>query len=352
MRVLALVLFFVVGASPLRGQGGELTSLCTAGPPSGAMADPAIFGTTCLAIAQTLATLPPQIGILAAAGNPVLGSHSTGGLRLGRYVRTDATLRLGFVPLRTPGVIGTGAEAAAPTGTFSVTAPAISGDLALGVYPGVNLSPRVAGLGSMDLLGSVTWLPLQTFGTRGFARAGSPLALGVGARVGLLREGFTTPGISASLMHHRIGQVAFGEVCPGEPRAGTGCSRPGDAGELEFDLRSWSGRAVIGRRFVGVGLAAGAGYDRFTGDGEYAVRVPASPAGGADPVFGASDLELRDGRWSLFTNLSYTLLLVTVAAEAGWMQGGAAVPGYRESGGEFRPRRGTLFGSVGGRLAF
>ncbi|HEV2132083.1 MAG TPA: hypothetical protein VGR27_13305 [Longimicrobiaceae bacterium] len=316
------------------------------------MADPAAFRSTCLAVAQSLATLPPQVGILVAGGNPVLGSHSVGGLRLGRYMRTDVTLRLGLVGIHTPGLRATGTGAGSPAGSFSIIAPAISGDLALGIYPGVSLSPRAGGVGSVDLLGSVSWLPFQALGTDRFERAGSPLALGVGARVGLLREGFTTPGISLSLMHHRVGQVAYGQVCPGESRAGSSCARPGDVGELDFYLRGWSGRAVIGRRFVGAGIAAGAGYDRFTGEGEYAVRVSSSAPGGADPVLRAGDLALREGRWSLFTNLSYTLLLFTVAAEAGWMQGGSPLPGFEQIGSDFRPGRGTLFGGVGGRIAF
>jgi hypothetical protein len=64
------------------------------------------------------------------------------------------------------------------------------------------------------------------------------------------------------------------------------------------------------------------------------------------------DAELRSGRWSTFVNGSFTVLVATLAVEGGWMQGGSTLPGFDSTGNPFNPERGTVFGSVGARIAF
>ncbi len=305
----------------------------------------------CYAVVQALSSTPAQIGILAASGNPVLASHSAGGLRLGRFAPVDATVRLQAARLRLPNLL---AEDPAAVGErLTVVAPALSADIAVGVFDGVQLSPQARGAGAVDLLGSAGALPLALNGGSGFERGAA--TLGLGARVGLVREGFATPGVALTLMHHWLGRVTFGNVCPGgegPSQVWPVCPGPGSLADFTFDLRSWSGRAVVGRRFLGVGVSGGAGYDRFRGRGEYAFRVaPALPEGAAFLQRGG-DPELRDGRWSAFANASFTHLLVTFGAEVGWMQGDAPVRGFEQFPGDFDPRRGTIFGGVGGRLAF
>ena len=53
----------------------------------------------------------------------------------------------------------------------------------------------------------------QPLDVKGFAEDTPDFSYGVGARLGLLRESFTMPGISVSLMYHRLGTVSYGDVC-------------------------------------------------------------------------------------------------------------------------------------------
>jgi hypothetical protein len=107
----------------------------------------------------------------------------------------------------------------------------------------------------------------------------------------------------------------------------------------------------VGKRLLALGLAAGIGYDRFSSDVRFGFRAPSGTAPGAANFFASvSDLEVDSDRWSAFVNAGYTALVATVAVEAGWMQGGDAVPGF-PAGSDFDPGAGTFFGSLGLRLA-
>lgn len=318
----------------------------------------------CFAIAQAVESAQPQLGIVIAGGNPTLGSNELRGIRLGVLPRFSATVQLSAARVRLPDIED---ASTAMTGRIEAPAPALSGSVALGVFPGFSTSPTVGGIGSLDLLGSATWLPFNTIGVDGFAEDAAEFAYGFGARVGLLRESFTTPGISVSLMYRRLNRVRYGDVCP--PGAGASllgvqgngydldaglCAAPGDPGEFAFDLTDWSGRAVVSKRLLGLDLAAGAGYDRFQSEIEFGLgATPELPLVGVQPVFiRASELDVDSDRWSAFGNVSLPFLLAALVAEVGWMEGGDPIPQFDVAGSDFDPREGILFGSVGLRLSF
>lgn len=298
---------------------------------------------TCYAVAQAVASAQPQLGILIAGGNPSPGTATTRGLRLGVAPGVDATARLNLAFVRLPDVLAeqAGEGAARLNRAVGIPAPALGGNLSVGVFPGVSVAPGIGGIGSMDLLGSATWLPFRAFDTHGFG-AGSPdLAWGAGARLGLLRESFVAPGVSLSAMYRTLGTVGFGEV------------EAGDAGEFSFNLNDWSTRLAVSKRFLGLGLTGGIGYDRFESDYAFAVRQAGGllPLPWSEPHGGEGTL--RADRWSAFVNTSYTLLFGTLALEGGWLQGGAPLPEFAENvESDFDPRRGTFFGSLAVRLAF
>lgn len=305
----------------------------------------------CHTVAQALESAQPQLGILLTGGNPTIGTASTGGIRLGLLPRITGSVKANVALIRVPDVLAEDGEGFGDANWLP--APALNGTVSLGVYPGVSLAPTIGGVGAVDLLGSLTWLPLETLGVEGFEESPG-LAYGVGARVGILRESFTMPGVSVSLMYRRLGDVRFGDVCPaGEvptaPPGGT-CPGEGDPGEVRFDLTDWSARAAVSKRLLGWGLAAGVGYDRFSSDAAFAFRHrdPGSPA--VTRIFRSGDLEVENERWSAFTNASFTVLFASLALEAGWMQGGDPLPGF-PSASDFDPGSGTFFGSAGLRIA-
>jgi hypothetical protein len=342
-RGIALFVIVLLGLAPtLKAQHAGLATPC-AQVPQGQGRD------LCHAVAQAAESAQPQLGILVAGGNPVLGTVRGGGVRLGGLPRIDVVGRASAVLVRVPDILAEGGASTSHIDRqLSVPAPILAADAAVGIYPGFIAAPGIGGIGAVDVLASAAWLPFRAVGLKGFGAESPDAAWGVGLRVGVLREGFQVPGVAVTVMRRQLGRVAFGAVCPGAPRpaavpSGT-CPQPWDAGEFAFDLRNWSTRALVGKRLLGVGVTGGIGYDRYGSEVEYGFRSGAE-------VRRPPPMDLRSSRWSAFGNASYTFLLTSLALEAGWQQGGSAVPGFPPNA-QFDPRRGTFFGSAALRVAF
>jgi hypothetical protein len=332
--------------------------------PCESISDPSLSA-TCFTVAQAVESAQPQLGIVLTGGNPTLGTASAGGVRLGMLPRVSATAKANLVFVRLPDILAESARGAAQTlnDATGIPVPALSGTASVGVYPGISLAPTVGGVGAVDLLGSATWIPVGSFGVEGFSEDTPDFSYGVGARLGLLRESFTTPGVSVSLMYHRLGTVSYGDVCA-EPLLGGiteerdgytaqagGCTGDGDPGEFAVDLSSWSTRGAVSKRLLGLGLTAGVGYDRLASDAAFGFRTRCPVETPAAECFARfSGLEVENGRWSGFLNGSLSVLMATLAAEVGWLQGDTAIEGF-PSASDFDPGDGTFFGSLGFRLA-
>jgi hypothetical protein len=340
MKKIALVAAAALAAAPLAAQG-DIESICTSGVPLAAQDE-------CAIVAQAVDAAQPQLGILMAGGNPTLGTASTGGVRLGLIPRVSLTGRINVVGARLPDIreVTDG-----QVDEFSVPAPAVGANLSVGLTQGFSVAPMIGGFGAIDLLGSVSVLPLSLLGDEFGDNA---FSWGAGARLGLIRESFVTPGVSVSLMYRSLGDVSIGEVCSGtEVPAGdnrTVCStNDDDFGELEFGLDNWSARAAVSKRLLGFGLTAGVGYDRFETSADFAVRAPGPPIG-AEQVYRFSDVAVDNDRWSAFLDASFTLLIGSLVAEVGWMQGSDPVENFPSTS-DFDPNDGTWFGSLGARLS-
>jgi hypothetical protein len=317
----------------------------------------------CLAAAQATTSAQPAVGIAIAAGNPTIGTAGAAGLRLGVIPRASAGIRLNVAPVGLPDILvqQLPGQAGQLTRRFGAAVPALTADASLSLTQGFDVAPGLGGMGAISLLGSASVLPFRIAGIEGFDR--NQPAIGLGARVHLLRESFVAPGVSASLMHRRLSTVQFGNICPqgfvvlgaggSAPHRESGlCAGPGDIGQFSFDLVDWSSRIVASKRLLGIGATVGLGHDRYSSDIGFGFRS-AQTAPGTDSAFAIrfSDLNLEASRWTVFGNASYTLIFGTIAAEAGWQQGTAPLTGFQNIGSEFDPRGGTWFGSIGARLA-
>ena len=342
---MALVAAAALVAAPLAAQN-DLETVCQTEVP-------AVFSDRCFAVAQAVDAAQPQLGILMAGGNPTLGTASTGGVRLGVIPRVSLTARVNVVAARLPDIRELQDDESAVTEQFSVPAPAVGANLSVGLTQGFNLAPMLGGFGAIDLLGSVSVLPLSLvddFGDNAFS-------WGAGARVGLLRESFVTPGVSVSVMYRDLGDVSFGNVCTGTETASVlaptnpnrrTCVGDGDFGEIAFGLQNVSARAAVSKRLLGLGLTAGVGYDQFDTDADFAFS--AIETDGGRELFRFSDVAVDNDRWSAFLDASFTLLVASLVAEVGWMQGAEAITGFPEAS-DFDPREGTWFGSLGARIS-
>jgi hypothetical protein len=355
---LIAALLLALGAAPGAAQS-SLSAPCQAEIPS----DAALAREICLMAAQAVESAQPQLGILTAGGNPTLGTASAGGLRFGFMPRVSATARLNLVFIRLPDILAeqVGGAGQRLNQTLGLPAPALGATATVGVFPGFSPLPLVGGVGAVDLIGGATWLPFRALGLDGFGEEAPDISWGAGVRLGLLRESFLMPGVSLSLMHRRLGHVRFGNVCPSPVQSGpvtqgdgytreSGlCPGGGDPAEFEFDLRSWNTRAAVSKRLLGIGLTAGVGHDRHASGVGFGFETPDEML--ATDYVRFREMELTSGRTSLFANASFTVLIATLAVEAGWMQGAEAVPGFPGTA-DFDPRGGTFFGSLGARLSF
>jgi hypothetical protein len=312
---------------------------------------PVVAAEECAMVAQAVDAAQPQLGILMAGGNPTLGTASTGGVRLGLIPRVSLTGRINVIGARLPDIRQ---ESEGEAAEFALPAPAVGANLSVGVTQGFSVAPMIGGFGAIDLLGSVSVLPLELVG-EGFGE--NAFSWGAGARVGLIRESFVTPGVSVSVMYRSLSEVSFGTACfgtetpsviaPNDPSRRT-CLSDGDVGEIEFGLNNWSTRAAISKRFLALGLTAGVGYDRFETDADLAVAAPVTD--GIREVFRRRDIAVDNDRWSAFLDASFTVLFGSLVAELGWMQGSDPIEGFPSTS-DFDPSEGTFFGSLGARLS-
>jgi hypothetical protein len=314
----------------------------------------------CYTVAQAVESAQPQVGIAVVGGNVTPGSATSGGLHLGVIPGLSVTGKVNFAMARFPNVVST---SAGPdhTGEKSIPVPTVQGTAAFGLLPGFDLAPGLGGFGAIDLLGSLTWLPIKASQLHGFGENTATTAYGIGGRVGLLKESFGTPGVSVSLMYHNLGKVSYGNVCEttdaptgdaGDgPQTQTGvCLGDGDRGEFAFDLEDWSARAQVSKKLLLVGLAAGVGYDRWSSDTDYGFRGSCLESSAC--FVRVTNAGLDNSRWSVFADATVGGILGSLVAEAGWLQGGDPITGFDQATNEFDPKKGTLFGSVGLKLTF
>jgi hypothetical protein len=272
--------------------------------------------------------LQPELGMMLAAGNPVLGTASPVGTKFRFMPRFNIGGRIGFGRAAIPDLLDYPENIGDPTDRRSFSLPVAQFDLSVGVFDGLRLGTTLGGLASVEILGSLGAIILPD--NDGFR--GNLTGLGLGARVGILRESFTAPGISISAMYKWHGRVQYGDTAQG------------DAASVDLDMKVVSLRAGFSKSFVAFGLALTLGYDSYRSDVAFVVNPP--PAGPSVPLPAMGETaELQAERWSAFVDVSYIVLYFNIVAEAGWQEEqklGAS------RGDEFES--GNFFGSLGIRL--
>lgn len=272
----------------------------------------------CHSLADAALTLPDRVAIAAAGGNPVAGTASTLGMRLPGSPRWSIALRSTIARASLPPI--------GDDGAFSPTLWSVNADASVGLFNGINLLPTIGGFASIDVLASLGVLSVPD--DDGFERS-SPLTWALGTRVGILRESFTAPGVSVSAMYRSLPDVSQG---PMEEAVFRGT-----------DQSVLSVRGTVGKRVLGIGLTGGIGYDRTRSDVQATFSDP-DVVPGVPPV-GLRE-EITSGRTSFFGNVSYTLLILNMAAELGWQADGDRPAGaHRDTG------KGGPFGGIAIRLA-
>lgn len=283
-------------------------------------ADASALYASCTELAVAARTLQANAGLMAGLGSEVAGSAGTLGMRLDAAPRIAFSMRTAFTHLGLPDLAdaGTGVSREA---TFVV--PALHTGIAVGVFDGFFVLPTVGGVLSLDALAQTSTLFLPV----GEGFDGKVSSWTVGARLGLLRESFTLPGVALSVSRRDLGAVRLGSAM------GSG------SGSVMVDPTVHAVRATVGKDLLSVGVLAGMGWDRMSG------AVEIHPAGSAN--------SFREGSWThtrnlVFVGASMNFLILQLSAEGGWARGLGAVDGYR--GAPFDPAKGIGFGSLALRL--
>ncbi|HEX6941201.1 MAG TPA: hypothetical protein VF158_17525 [Longimicrobiales bacterium] len=283
----------------------------------------------CNLVAQAIEVAQPVVGLAATGGNPVPGTASTLGMRLGALPRFSVAGRATGVFAELPPALDIG-----DTDDIGIFVPSLNVDAAVGIFGGYSPAPTVGGVASLDGLASFGFLPLPG-GDDGFDD--SPWTWAAGLRLGILRESFTLPGISVTGMYRRIGDFTFGD-----PQLRT------DDAFFDMSVGIWSLRGAVSKRILMLGLTLGAAYDHYSSDVDFGFNDPADAA--ADPIRVRLE-DFENNRFALFGNVSWTLLILHLVGELGWQSGADQVGGIFPAGVHFDADDGRFFGSLALRLS-
>ena len=268
----------------------------------------------------------PVAGLLVSGGNPLLGS----GGALGGLGHFAVTVRVNATRLVLPDVNYDGST---PTvrATDSLFAPAPLVEGAVGLFKGLR-----GGLLALDLLASAQLLPTTQIRNLtiepGARRIGSvALGLGFGGRLGLVGESRSLPGISVSVMRRDIPQLRYGNVFAG------------DAYSYGVDVHATNLRLTIGKKLSVLALAAGIGWDKYTGNAAVNFRDPGTGLP-APPI----TIALDNSRTMAFADVGLDFRMIKLVAEAGYQAGKDQQLVTTFEG--FDPTKGRFFAGAGLRV--
>lgn len=266
----------------------------------------------------------PVAGLLVSGGNPVIGTANT----LGGLGRFSLTVRANAADAVLPDPEYTGATGEVPS-SEELYAPVPLVEGAAGIYRGLS-----SGLLSIDFLGSAQLLPTDQIDNLtvddGARRIGDvALGFGYGLRVGILRDEGAAPAVSVSAMRRSIPQVAYGDL------------EQGDEFRYAVDLQATNLRLVASKQFSAVQLAAGIGWDRYTGDAEIELR---------NQPGATLRVDLKESRTVAFLNAGLDLAALSVVGEAGYQSGRDQQLSTDFE--DFDTTSGTFFAGLGLRVSF
>jgi hypothetical protein len=285
-------------------------------------------GRVCSAAVDGTRALHPIAGLLVSGGNPVLGTANTQG-GLGHF---SVTARANAAHVVLPDVNYDGSTSTVPA-SDELFAPTPVVELAAGIYGGTS-----SGLLAVDFLGSAQLLPTDQIDhltvESGARRIGDvALGFGYGARVGLVRESGPVPGVSVSVTRRDIPQLAYGDLADG------------DQYSYAVNLHATNLRVVASKQLAIVDVAAGLGWDKYTGDASVQFRDPVTSLVQPEIPF-----DLNQSRTLAFLDAGLDLSTVKLLGEVGYQ--GAKDQKLSTDFEEFDTTKGKFFASFGLRVGF
>jgi hypothetical protein len=270
----------------------------------------------------------PVFGMLISGGNPTIGSAATqGGLG-----HATLSVRANAVNVVLPELGYSGSSSTVPAGDkLFLPAPLLEG--AVGVYKGMS-----GGLLAVDFLGSAQLLPadqISNFSVDADARRIGSIALGLGygARIGLLKGMGPLPNLSVSLMRRDLPTVAYGSVAAGDDYS------------YSMDLHATNFRLIASKQVAVLDLAAGLGWDKYSGDAIVQFRDPITSALQSNVL-----VDLDNSRVLGFLNAGLSMSMVRLTGELGYQ--GAKDQNLSTDFEDFDTTQGQFFAGLGLRVSF
>lgn len=281
----------------------------------------------CVETTVAVQAVQGALGLAASGGTDLPGSASTLGWRMKGSPRIGIGLKGNFVRADLPSLQP---ATSSLSRDISATIAAIHATATVGLFDGFSLGPTLGGFGSVDLTLTGQWVATpEDAGLRD-----NLLGWGFGGRLGILRESFSTPGLSLSAVRRSLGESSL--------FMGSGLEQP----EADFHLNVTSIRGLVGKDIGGIGFLAGTGWDRYSGD---VTLWPDAVFGGGsgDPTLGS----LTSDRLLYFLGASMTFIALQISGEVGLAEGFDAVPLYPGQGG-YDPTTRSVFGGLSLRITF
>ena len=257
----------------------------------GGVCDGATAPLECRLAAASARVIQPRVALALWGGNPVPGTASTLGIRVGSTPRIGVSAGLLVVPTTLPPLLDR-SETRSRTGL--VTGLALQSTV--GLAHGLSPAPTVGGLLSVDAVGRLSVARLPT--SRGFDH-GTVWGLAAGLRLGVLRESLTLPGVSLTAAYGRSGTVTYGDPSPVAAE-----------GLMQGSVSRLSATLAASRNLFGLRLAGGASWDRHASD--VTLRWDGGLAGPA-----GRDARAVMKRWTGFGSITWSRLIYHAALEAG-----------------------------------
>lgn len=250
--------------------------------------------------------MAPQLGAALTGGNAVLGEHSA--LRgLGHFsigVRANAVQgQLPRVEQRTPALTG---AVSSDYAYKSQVLPAPVVDAAVGIFRGIPFAGTYA-LG-IDALVNVAYIPKVDEADLSVDVPDGSLKFGFGGRLGILAETFATPGISLTVMQRELPSIDVQGRVTGDEL---------NVNHVRVKNTAW--RVVAGKNLTVLGLAVGAGQDRYDTGADAQVTINRAIPSVTSAVISARQQLTRT---NVFANLSLNLAVVRLVGEVGRASGG------------------------------
>jgi hypothetical protein len=337
-RLLVSFVMLLLAAVPLRAQVD--TQKCPPGTVNGfGVPDQARASQdACQKAIDLFKYMAPQLGTSITGGNATLGQ----GGNLGGLGHFSIGLRVNAIEGSLPQIQNTTVAVTGATSTKFDTKtqllPMPTADLAIGIFKGLPLA--ITNVGGVDLLVSASYLPeFNNSGVSVKVPNGS-LKLGYGARVGILQESLLVPGLAVSYLRRDLPTVNI-------------AANNGDdslyVNNLSLKTTAW--RVTASKSLLFIGLAVGAGRDKYESSTDIGAHVaaravPPVPAANAGPVSLSQTLT----RTNIFADLSMNLLILKLTGEIGQVSGGTINTYNTFSGKQAADSR--LYGSVGARFGF